>query len=433
MGVITATADDYSHVLHDLRPVGPAVAGTDPVLQGLAAEYARAHNRLGDLLRESDPRTVYELLTEWERAFGLPDGCVDISDNLEARINALVARVRGAGSATPQYFIDLAATVGYEITITELTPHTVGSDVDYPLYGEEIRYVWQVNSLLNTTIYADVNSTVDTPLAAWGNSILECIINRSKPAHTFVQFIYFSEYDADSDAIFSAMPVFPGIERRAVIDAAVRSLKSSGVWDALDSFYHFAATGLIDWKRPSALAVEHGGSSIVDGIGFVGDGAKYLDLQFAPAVDGINYTLNDASFGLWLHTVSTGNPELFGERTPTTTLNSIYSGSSSARYSVNNWGFVGSYASDLVAGFVLAQRTSSSSVELYNGSATVAIDTSASSGPALSSNSFWLGANNGSVLPPCDAKISVSFAGASLSSGLRSALKTIISDSMAAL
>lgn len=197
MGVMTATAEDYSEVLHGLRPPGPAMAGEDAVLAGLAPEFARAHNRLADLVLESDPRTTYELLTEWERAFGLPDGCVDISDDLVARINALVARVRGAGSPTPQYFIDLAATVGYDITITELQPHTVDSPVDYPLYAEDIRYVWQVNSTLNTITYADVNSTVETPLASWGNSILECVITRAKPAHTHVQFSYSDPVDLE--------------------------------------------------------------------------------------------------------------------------------------------------------------------------------------------------------------------------------------------
>lgn len=190
MGVMTATADDYSHVLHGLRPSGPAIAGDDPVLQGLAAEFARAHNRLGDLLRDSDPRTTYELLTDWERAFGLPDACCGSSDDMQARINALVAKVFGAGSPTPQYFIDLAATVGYDITITELGPFRVTSPVTAALYGEEAVFVWQVNAALNTVAYFDMNSTVETPLARWGNSILECIINRAKPAHTFVIFSY---------------------------------------------------------------------------------------------------------------------------------------------------------------------------------------------------------------------------------------------------
>lgn len=431
--MMQAAADDYSEVLHALRPVGPAMAVNDPVLQGLSVEFSRVHNRLGDLVRESDPRTVNELLTDWEIAFGLPDSCCASTATFQQRIDALVARVRGAGTPTAQYFIDLAATVGYSITIDELDAFTVGSGVVDPLYPDSIRFVWQVNSLLTTSAFFDVRSDVSAALSVWGNALLECIINRAKPAHTYVQFSYYSEYDAASDAIFAAMPVFPGSERRAVIDTAVRDLKSSGGWDLLDSFFFFAITGLVDWKRPSVSAIEHGGSSIVDGIGFVGDGAKYLDLQFAPAVDGENYALNDASFGLWLHTVSTGNPELFGERTPTTTMNSIYSGSGSALYNVNKWGFVGGYAADLAEGFVLAQRTSASSVELYNVDASAAIDVSSSTSPALSSTSFWLGAGNGSVIAPCDAKISASWMGASLDASKRAALKSIISDSLAAL
>jgi len=190
MGVITATGDDYSNVLHGLRPPGPAMAGTDNVLAGLAVEFSRVHNRLNDLLREADPRTTYELLPDWERAFGLPDDCCDISSNLAARINALVVRVRGAGTPTPQFFIDMALAAGYVITITEFEAHTVDSDADALLWAEEVAFLWQVNAPLNSISYFDVDSDADTYLATWGNSILECIITRAKPAHTHVQFSY---------------------------------------------------------------------------------------------------------------------------------------------------------------------------------------------------------------------------------------------------
>ncbi len=190
MGVIAASGDDYIEALHQLRPPGPAMAGTDEVLAGLAIEYSRAHNKLNSLIEEADPRTTYELLTEWERAFGLPDGCVDISDNLAARINALVVRVRGAGTPTPQYFIDMALAAGYVITITEFEVHTVDSDVDALLWAEEVAFLWQVNAPLNSISFFDVDSDADTYLSTWGNSILECIITRAKPAHTHVQFSY---------------------------------------------------------------------------------------------------------------------------------------------------------------------------------------------------------------------------------------------------
>lgn len=246
MGVMTATAEDYSEVLHGLRPPGPAMAGEDAVLAGLAPEFARAHNRLADLVLESDPRTTYELLTEWERAFGLPDGCVDISDDLVARINALVARVRGAGSPTPQYFIDLAATVGYDITITELQPHTVDSPVDYPLYAEDIRYVWQVNSTLNTITYADVNSTVETPLASWGNSILECVITRAKPAHTHVQFSYSGSSFGDGGIFMVQMRPGEDSVFRGIAQQADGYLVAAGDSGGMASICRLATDGSLD-------------------------------------------------------------------------------------------------------------------------------------------------------------------------------------------
>lgn len=190
MGVIAATANDYSEVLHALRPVGPAVAGEDALLQGLAPEFARLHNRLVDLLRESDARAANELLTDWERAFGLPDECCSVDVDLATRVALLVARVRGAGTPTAQYFVDLAALFGYTITVTELQPHTVSSPVNFPLYPDSIRFVWNVNSPLNVIQHSTVISPVNEPLSRWGNEILECLITRAKPAHTHVQFIY---------------------------------------------------------------------------------------------------------------------------------------------------------------------------------------------------------------------------------------------------
>lgn len=190
MGLMLATADDYSEVLHALRPVGPAMVADDILLRGLAVEFARLHNRLGDLLNESDPRTTTELRGDWERAFGLPDNCCSSEQDIVARAAALISRVRGAGSPTPEYFIALAAELGYTITITELRPFMVTSPVNDPLDPAAIRHVWQVRSAITISNRFAVTSAVNDPLASWGNDILECVINRAKPAHTHVQFIY---------------------------------------------------------------------------------------------------------------------------------------------------------------------------------------------------------------------------------------------------
>lgn len=190
MGMMLATADDYSEVLHALRPVGPAMLAADPVLQGLAVEFSRVHNRLTDLVRESDPRETDELLLDWERAFGLPDECCGAAPEEGTRIALLVARVLGAGPPTPDSFVELAALFGYVITVTELQPYTVRSPVSFPLYPGAIRFVWRVTSPNTFTQRSTVRSAVNAPLARWGNPILECLIKRAKPAHTHVQFIY---------------------------------------------------------------------------------------------------------------------------------------------------------------------------------------------------------------------------------------------------
>lgn len=190
MAVMSASAADYSELLHSLRPQGPAMSDEDRVLQGLAEEYARLHNRAGDLLRESDPRETVELLPEWEYDFGLPDPCIGSDGNYQQRVDALVARVRGAQTPMLDYFQQLAATLGYDVRLELLRPHDVLSGVGDALYPENVRYVIRVIASLQTVVYADVLSSVTTPLARWGNSVLECVLRRAKPAHVFFQFIY---------------------------------------------------------------------------------------------------------------------------------------------------------------------------------------------------------------------------------------------------
>jgi uncharacterized protein YmfQ (DUF2313 family) len=113
-----------------------------------------------------------------------------LEQSLEQRRNALVAKLTQLGGQSRQYFIDLAAALGYEITITEFQPFTVNSGVNDPLCDTEWRFVWQVNASQDTIRRFSVQSGVNDPLASWGNDQLECVINRLKPAHTIVLFAY---------------------------------------------------------------------------------------------------------------------------------------------------------------------------------------------------------------------------------------------------
>lgn len=192
------SADDYLVQLQALLPPGPAWS-TDPgasitqLLAGLSGELARVDGSAVALLEEADPRTTAELFLDWERVAGLPDACAEAfggEQTMQQRRAALIGRLTTLGGQSPAYFVGLAAALGYAITITEFSVFTVDSTVDESLYDDAWIFAWQVNAALNTITNFDVDSTVDDPLAAWGNELLECVISRLKPAHTLVIFSY---------------------------------------------------------------------------------------------------------------------------------------------------------------------------------------------------------------------------------------------------
>lgn len=191
------TADDYLLQLQALLPQGPAWPREDsPVtrlLNGLAQELARVDGRVVTLLEEADPRTTAELFTDWERVAGLPDACAIAfgGDQTTAqRRAALLGRLTSLGGQSAAYYVGMAAALGYAVTVEDFTEHTVDDDVEHPLFGAAWAFAWQVNGVLNEVTEITVDDSVDDPLAAWGSALLECVIQRLKPAHTTVLFSY---------------------------------------------------------------------------------------------------------------------------------------------------------------------------------------------------------------------------------------------------
>jgi len=193
------TADDYAQVLADLLPRGWAWS-RDPTsvlmrtIEGLAAEYARIHARDCDLLAESYPGTALETLTDWERICGLPDPCTGVLGTIQQRRLAILAKLASRGGQSKQYFIDVAAAVGFHITIEEFRPFRVGRNrTSHHLYGADWNYYWRVTSWeANQKIIAfrTGQSATRERLRQWGNDLLECLIRSLAPAHTIIQFAY---------------------------------------------------------------------------------------------------------------------------------------------------------------------------------------------------------------------------------------------------
>jgi uncharacterized protein YmfQ (DUF2313 family) len=164
-----------------LSPPGALASGPGTTLRkmwmAIADEFSRLYGRIDQLLRESHPSTVDEMLEEWEKEFALPDPCVTLEQSEEDRRGSIASRFSAVGGATKGYFINVAANLGVDINITEEQPFEIGRNgMGDAIGGLTAAFMWTVTASDETT--------------AVQRQMLECIFNRIKPAHTTVRFYY---------------------------------------------------------------------------------------------------------------------------------------------------------------------------------------------------------------------------------------------------
>ncbi|MDT7952831.1 MAG: putative phage tail protein [Acetobacteraceae bacterium] len=201
------TTDDFAQAIARLYPRGRALPReSDTTLARLNAALGDAifgvHAEGVALLeREADPAYTVELLPDWEAEYGLPDPCTPANPTLQQRRNALLAKIAGIGGQSSAYYIAVAASLGYQISITELQPFRVGRNrMGDNLRSSAWQFVWIVNAPLTTfTRFRAGQSATGEPLATWGNAPLECVIRRIAPAHTAVHFAYHTSGTLDLD------------------------------------------------------------------------------------------------------------------------------------------------------------------------------------------------------------------------------------------
>jgi uncharacterized protein YmfQ (DUF2313 family) len=239
---VTRDGEDYAVAMQALLPQGQAWPRDEDsvlmkVVKGLTRIWGDFEKRASDLLeQESDPRITYELLPDWERNWGLPDPCYEAPLTFGERQRALIMRMTMIGGASRQFFIDVAASIGYTITIAEYRTFVCGMDRcgDARVYGAGVtsdtpmRNEWGIpimnargdkgvaNGELSGYPYYGLGSFttrsywtvfveqaklvwfrcgggecgVDPHLRIGLADDLECLLNRWKPAHTQIIFDY---------------------------------------------------------------------------------------------------------------------------------------------------------------------------------------------------------------------------------------------------
>ena len=188
--------EEYAAQLWALMPQGLAwkrrlESFIGRVLSGGGEELARVDQRGYVLVDEADPNTTMELLTDWERMLGLPDPCRTLSPTVEQRRWDVIMKLRRPVGQSRDFFIQIAIDLGSpDASIDEFFPFTTMSLAGDNLFDDEWRFVWRLNAQDAHELYFTPQSVAGERLVTWGDPVLECVINRLKPAHTQVLIGY---------------------------------------------------------------------------------------------------------------------------------------------------------------------------------------------------------------------------------------------------
>ncbi|EGK28005.1 tail protein [Shigella flexneri VA-6] len=146
-------------------------------------------------MRELDPRTTTELINRWERLCGLPDECIPAgTQTLRQRQQRLDAKVNLAGGINEDFYLAQLAALGRQdatITRYDKSTFTCSSACTDAVNAPEWRYYWQVNmpAATNST-WMTCGDPCDSALRIWGDTVVECVLNKLCPSHTYVIFKY---------------------------------------------------------------------------------------------------------------------------------------------------------------------------------------------------------------------------------------------------
>jgi hypothetical protein len=201
-------------------------------------------------------------------------------------------------------------------------------------------------------------------------------------------------FDADYQAILNRATTLgytlPSASVQAKQNTLLASLKSTGVWAKLDVFYVFAQDGgadfgTLNWKNPNVnQSTLLNAPTFVSNGGLMGNGtSSYIDTNFNPATQGVQYTQNNASRYFFAHAINTGR---FDGNTSGT--NSMFLGvSASQRINAGSNTAVPPIDFTSAVNTKSIHRTTLASITAYNSTtAQIAVQTSA----AMTSANQWI-------------------------------------------
>jgi len=180
----------------NLLPTGPiwprdGDAVQTQVYAALVKGYMRNAAAGIALIADVFPATAVDALDEWEATLGLPDPCAGPEPTVALRQAQVTARFIAGGGQSIAYFVNFAKTLGYDITITQFAPSRFGRPFGGNFGGTAWAFTWQINAPQFTVATFNFGTGhFGDPFASWGNTVLQCELQRLSPAHTTLLFNY---------------------------------------------------------------------------------------------------------------------------------------------------------------------------------------------------------------------------------------------------
>ena len=193
--VLDCTHRRLDFVVSELLPRGRAWDREDPVLQALvsaeATELSRVDHRGRTLIEdELHPLRTFELLPEWEKAYGLPD-CGQPT-TLEGRRSALAAKLlsQAGHDQSLTYWTHLLSTLQYTLDFLSSGPGpmTCIDECTDVLFDEQWTFVWTV-----------------AVAHGYDDALLECAVRRNAWIGTLpvVHYLWTAEASGFAEALYA--------------------------------------------------------------------------------------------------------------------------------------------------------------------------------------------------------------------------------------
>ena len=253
--------------------------------------------------------------------------------------------------------------------------------------------------------------------------IIKSIAKTDNGTPFYLQTSGLGGFCAEYQTVYDSFATPPSEAIAVAQNTMVCGLVSDGVWAKLDLFYLFAQTvntaseALVNWVNPGTYdAVLNNAPTFVALEGFTTalTGTKYIKTNWNPTDDGINYTQNSASAGIYIRTNVAENGIDFGLfenhglyiRTRaaadgyTARVNSVASNNGTSTDS---------------RGFWIITRENSASENVYRNKV---VDNLVTASTGLGAYDFMVGGENSGGTPGnyCNKQYSVFFTGGALTS-----------------